>query len=105
MARRASSVSSVDAAIPTPGVLLPQDRVGNPAAATAQPADSRAKASAKLSAEARHELITHAAYLRAEQRGFAPGQELADWLAAEHEIDLLLANHPPLDVESVEVVA
>jgi hypothetical protein len=33
--------------------------------------------------------IAAAAYYRAEQRGFAPGDELADWLAAEREVDSL----------------
>lgn len=32
------------------------------------------------------ETIATAAYFRAEQRGFAPGHELADWLAAEAEV-------------------
>lgn len=35
----------------------------------------------------RHALISEAAYRRAEQRGFEPGRELEDWLAAEREID------------------
>jgi hypothetical protein len=29
--------------------------------------------------------IAAAAYFKAEERGFAPGQELADWFAAERE--------------------
>ncbi|MCE9576744.1 MAG: DUF2934 domain-containing protein [Deltaproteobacteria bacterium] len=36
---------------------------------------------------ARERLIAERAYLRAEQRGFAPGGEVEDWLAAEREID------------------
>ncbi len=40
--------------------------------------------------EARYRWIAHAAYLRAEKRGFAPGQEIDDWLAAEVEF---LAAH------------
>ena len=32
-------------------------------------------------------LIARAAYFRAMHRGFAPGNELADWLAAEAEVD------------------
>ena len=44
----------------------------------------------KLTPEARHALIAEAAYLRAERRGFAPGQETEDWLAAEVEVDTLL---------------
>ncbi len=31
--------------------------------------------------------IAVAAYHRAQRRGFVPGQELEDWLAAEREID------------------
>ena len=37
-------------------------------------------------------MIALAAYYRAERRGFAPGGELEDWLAAESEIDAQLAR-------------
>lgn len=40
--------------------------------------------------ELRRQMILQAAYLRAEQRGFTPGFELDDWLAAENEVDSLL---------------
>jgi hypothetical protein len=40
--------------------------------------------------EARRALIAESAYLRAERRGFAPGHEAEDWLAAEAEVDALL---------------
>jgi hypothetical protein len=33
--------------------------------------------------EARYRWIAYAAYLRAEKRGFTPGREIEDWLAAE----------------------
>lgn len=36
--------------------------------------------------------IAEAAYLRAERRGFHPGYELEDWLAAEREIDAELSG-------------
>ncbi len=42
-----------------------------------------------LAGEDRRRLIAEAAYFRAEQRGFIPGYELEDWLAAELEIDAL----------------
>jgi hypothetical protein len=42
-----------------------------------------------LAGEDRLRLIAEAAYYRAERRGFAPGRELEDWLAAEIEIDAL----------------
>lgn len=34
-----------------------------------------------------HAATAHLAYLRAELRGFVPGHELEDWLAAEAELD------------------
>ena len=45
----------------------------------------RAPASGDEPDEARRRRIAERAYRRAEQRGFAPGQELDDWLAAEAE--------------------
>ncbi len=44
----------------------------------------------KMTSEERRQLIAKAAYLRAERRGFAPGSELDDWLAAEVEIDRMI---------------
>jgi hypothetical protein len=50
----------------------------------------------------RREMIATSAYLRAERRGFDSGSELADWLAAEEEVDAWLhqidrgAEEPPL---------
>ena len=35
----------------------------------------------------REKRIRELAYLRAKDRGFAPGRELEDWLLAEHEVD------------------
>jgi hypothetical protein len=37
--------------------------------------------------EDRHASIAKAAYFRSQHRGFIPGYELEDWLAAEQEID------------------
>jgi hypothetical protein len=42
--------------------------------------------------EDRRVSIAKAAYLKAERRGFAPGHELEDWLAAENEVDQRLAG-------------
>jgi Protein of unknown function (DUF2934) len=36
--------------------------------------------------------IAKLAYLMAERRGFRPGHELEDWLAAENEVDQRLAG-------------
>ena len=49
-----------------------------------------AKLDSNLNSQKRHALIAEAAYLRAERRGFTPGHEVEDWVAAEAEIDLAL---------------
>ena len=50
---------------------------------------------AVLTPDERRALIAEAAYLRAERRGFVPGQETEDWLAAEAEVDGLLKAGSP----------
>ena len=37
--------------------------------------------------EKRHRHIAEAAYYRAQRRGFTPGQEHEDWIAAENDVD------------------
>ncbi len=49
---------------------------------------------AAVSADDRRTMIAAAAYLRAERRGFTPGHETEDWLAAEVEVDALLKAGP-----------
>ena len=51
------------------------------------PSDPLPPASSGVAADSREQRIARAAHRRAEQRGFAPGGELDDWLAAEREID------------------
>ena len=48
---------------------------------------------AYMAGEDRQRLIAEAAYFRAEQRGFLPGNELEDWLAAEIEVDTLFGDN------------
>jgi Protein of unknown function (DUF2934) len=57
---------------------------------------SRAAAAPNIavSPEVRRQMIAEAAYLRSEQRGFAPGFETEDWLLAEAEVDALLFAKP-----------
>jgi hypothetical protein len=61
-----------------------------------RPATPRAKAPTprrlQVTADARRTMIAEAAYLRAERRGFTPGHETEDWLAAEIEVDALLRS-------------
>ncbi|MEJ0006267.1 MAG: DUF2934 domain-containing protein [Steroidobacteraceae bacterium] len=46
----------------------------------------------KTSAEERRLWIETAAYFKAERRGFSPGHEAADWLEAETEIEVQIAQ-------------
>ena len=70
----------------------PAPRKKSPAgvATAAQAAKSRTQ----VSEDMRRGMIAESAYLRAERRGFAPGNENADWLAAEAEVDALLRADP-----------
>ena len=45
----------------------------------------------------RHDEIAKRAYELARQRGFAPGQEVEDWLQAEREIEAGPARNTPPD--------
>jgi hypothetical protein len=51
--------------------------------------------STTFSSQDRLRMIESAAYFRAERRGFTPGHEIEDWLAAESEIDTLIAAIAP----------
>jgi hypothetical protein len=71
---------------PNPAEKSPPSRKTTRAKQTAAPKPSRVD----ISEDARRGMIAEGAYLRAERRGFAPGFETEDWLAAEAEVDALL---------------
>lgn len=48
------------------------------------------QAAGPVTREERWQMIAEAAYHRAQERGFAGGDEVADWLAAEAEVDAQL---------------
>ncbi len=54
-----------------------------------------ARAAPVKQSDARHELIALQAYYLAEARGFTPGAEIADWLAAEAQVDSQLREMGP----------
>jgi hypothetical protein len=93
MATRRPSDSPQKAAPTTtsnPVEKSPPSRKTTRAKQTATPTPSRVD----ISENARRGMIAEAAYLRAERRGFSPGFEVEDWLAAEAEVDALLeAEH------------
>jgi hypothetical protein len=79
----------------TPGSAPMKARA--PRKPTAQTTRSTTNFSSFVGPEKRAALIAEAAYYRAEMRGFAPGHENEDWLAAENEVDaaLMRAKSPP----------
>jgi hypothetical protein len=93
----ASSKSRTKTAAPAPAaepVTVPPE-VTIEAVEPSRKAAARAKRAAVprpgITPDMRRGMIAEAAYLRAERRGFAPGGEHEDWLAAEAEVDRLLS--------------
>jgi len=68
-----------------------QARADKPAANTVLPTEAPTVATA-LAAEQKRRLVEVAAYYIAERRGFEGGDAASDWLAAEAEIDTLMAK-------------
>jgi hypothetical protein len=66
----------------------PAKRVSKPK--TTKPTTVAPPTRTQVSEDTRRAMIAEAAYLRAERRGFAPGGEHEDWMAAEREVDALL---------------
>jgi hypothetical protein len=62
---------------------------------TVAPMIARDPAAPPRNPDDRDRRIAERAYLLAEQRGFAPGGELADWLAAERAVDAERAGPAP----------
>jgi hypothetical protein len=88
VAKAASSAGAAKAA-PAPiakPVAPPQ------ATAPRAAAPSAAAPKARVDAKERQRLVAEAAYYRAQKRGFAPGHEVQDWIAAEKEVDARLAK-------------
>ena len=55
---------------------------------------SQAEQAADTGACSREQMVAVAAYFRAERRGFAPDNEISDWLEAEADVeDLLRRTH------------
>ena len=70
-----------------------KSRAGEQSRAAQPPCNSIVtRSSAYIEPEARDALIAEAAYFRSAHRGFEPGHEVDDWLAAESEIDAALTR-------------
>jgi len=68
------------------------DGAGIEAGKILEPSSAMDSSLTGVSDEERHQLISDAAYYRAEQRSFEPGHELEDWLTAEAEIEMRLST-------------
>jgi len=55
-----------------------------------------------MSPEARQRMISEAAYYRYVQRGFAPGHDLDDWLAAEADFERASLKRQPPEPDTIE---
>jgi Protein of unknown function (DUF2934) len=85
---------------PAPSTAGPSEAAATSAAKARKRRPAADKAQALIAAtpaptvteDERRGLIAYSAYLRAERRGFAPGGEAEDWLAAEKEVDALLSH-------------
>jgi hypothetical protein len=88
-------------AAPTPSSAAsesrtPRTQAKSPEASREHRVENRVENRVEVSNEGRYRMIAEAAYLRAERRGFVPGREVEDWLAAEAEVErLLAAEHTP----------
>jgi hypothetical protein len=78
--------------LPRNPATIPSRKRARTASRTSQ-LSATAPPDSAVSDDARRAMIAEAAYLRAEQRGFASGYELEDWLLAECEVDALLSAH------------
>jgi hypothetical protein len=67
----------------------PTPRASRTTSRSAQP-KTRPVPPALIDQDLRRSMIAQAAYYRAERRGFEPGHEAEDWLAAESEVDTAL---------------
>lgn len=94
MATRRTTDTACTAVSPQPSASPPEKKAApsrrTTSAKTADPAPRTA--GIRVSAGERRAMIAQAAYLRAERRGFVPGGEVEDWLAAESEVDALLES-------------
>jgi hypothetical protein len=56
-------------------------------AAESERTDGATAATSSIDPEVRRQMVAAEAYFRAERRGFAAGQEVEDWIAAESVVD------------------
>ena len=88
-ARRTRRTASATAAPASPRKSPAKPKVAKPKVAKPK-APERNDVATSLTPAERLRMVELAAFFRAERRGFAPGHEFEDWLAAEAEIAALV---------------
>jgi hypothetical protein len=76
---------------PSPGKTRGSAAVSPVAATPGRRRRPTSDSATSFTADERSRMVETAAYYRAERRGFIAGHETDDWLAAEAEIDALIA--------------
>lgn len=91
-AAKKSASPAIPVAVPAlvPAAVKPEAKA-KPKASIAKP-KAVPTAKAALSAEQRNNYVEVAAFYIAERRGFTPGNPADDWIAAELEVDRLIAS-------------
>jgi hypothetical protein len=86
-------LKSVDIKSGAAKVRAVKSRTGKRPGAAPPPSNSIVNcSSAYVEPETRDAMIAEAAYFHSARRGFEPGHDLVDWLAAEAEIDTALTR-------------
>jgi hypothetical protein len=88
-ARRTRRTASATAAPASPRKSPAKPKATKPKVAKPK-APERNDVATSLTPVERQRMVELAAFFRAERRGFAPGHEFEDWLAAEAEIAVLV---------------
>jgi len=83
---QSSAMTSAVVAAPVTGTVKTETVKTEPKKAVRKPEIVRSEPRANLVPINLEEEIRRFAYLLSERRGFAPGHEAEDWLAAEHEV-------------------
>lgn len=72
--------------------LMANKSKGSRASRPVRESGSSSAASPGSDVAPREQMIAEAAYFRAEQRGFTPGNEMSDWLQAEADVEGVLGT-------------
>jgi nucleoid-associated protein YgaU len=90
--KKLTAASTMKAApTPTKKVSAPKTEIPtSKPAATAKSAPQKSVKENTITHEDRYHMISTAAYFRAEQRGFAGGYEMEDWISGEAQIGAML---------------